>query len=83
MKVIEDPYYASHYAKTVKRIDSVNRYLFMLLLPCAVAYTLGVMSWGLFSIVLSACLSLKLLIYMRVYTAKKRWSMHTQSIVKR
>lgn len=80
MKIIEDPYFKVHLLQTLRRLPAINRYLFAAILLSAVLYACGVLSWFILSIVLSVSISIKLLAYLRVMTAKRRLKKHRSQI---
>lgn len=80
MKIIEDPYYMVHLQRTFSRLMPINQYLMIALAISGVLYAVGVISWIGFSIVLSVSISVKLLAYFRILTAKHQLKKHRTSI---
>lgn len=80
MKIVEDPYYMVHLQKTFSRLIPLNLYVIIALAGFGVFYAIGVFSWLGFSIVLSISLSVKLLAYFRILTAKRQLQKHRSLI---
>jgi hypothetical protein len=80
MKILEDPYYHAHLRQTHSRLLPINLYLFIALMISGTLYVSGVLGWLFFSLVISGTISLKILSYFRILTAKRQLQKHHISI---